>query len=61
MVPAQTKDSKIFVDILKKYIEVCNELKIKKLVDYPGKSIFKAFPNVEYYEENPIGYQSYDI
>ena len=61
LVPAQTKDSKIFVDILKKYIEVCNELKIKKLVDYPGKSIFKAFPSVEYYEENPIGYQSYDI
>ena len=49
------------MDILKKYIEVCNELKIKKLVDYPGKSIFKAFPSVEYYEENPIGYQSYDI
>ena len=61
LVPAQTKDSKIFVDILKKYIEVCNELKIKKLVNYPGKSIFKAFPSVEYYEENPIGYQSYDI
>lgn len=60
--PAQTKDSKIFIEILQKYVDIYKELEFEKLEkQYKQNEILgRCFPSIEYFNEHPLNLQSYD-